>query len=179
MKRYSKKIWRRLKGREESEISANASVAINRSHEVLDSQTPETKQKIVDVKITDLWQIAYEELSPADRGILASTSPQVEKPSLHRSKTLEIVDDVIEATKRQYEEYQKGGLRIRKGPDKDDINLRDIAHKILNATLSFRGIANVLVAGDQTGTASIAWGIVLLGLTVCVLLEAPDFLTAN
>ncbi|KAI3054171.1 hypothetical protein CBS147352_3829 [Aspergillus niger] len=167
MKRYSKRIWRRIKGREDGESFANSSLAITQSHDVLDPQkTPETKQKIADVKITDLWQIAYEELSPADRDILASTSPQLGKPSLHRSKTLEIVDDVIEATKRRYEEYQKGGLKIRKGPDKDDISLRDVAHKILNATLSFRGIANVLVAGDQTGTASIVWGIVLLGLTI-------------
>ncbi|GLA66724.1 hypothetical protein AtubIFM54640_009308 [Aspergillus tubingensis] len=163
MKRYSRKIWRKIKGGEDGHPSSAT------PRVVLDQQNlgnvPDATQQIAEVKGTDLWQIAYEELSPADKGTLASIQ-QVGQPSLQRSKTLEVVDDVIEATKKQYEEYQKGGLKIRKGPEKDDINLRDIAHKILNATLSFRGIANVLVAGDQTGSASIAWGIVLLGLTV-------------
>ncbi|GLA98339.1 hypothetical protein AtubIFM57143_006280 [Aspergillus tubingensis] len=167
MKRYSKRIWRKFKGKEDGEpSSAVSSVVLT---EAFGSQNPDespaTTQKVVEMKGTDLWQIAYEDLSPADKGVLAGTQ-QIERPSLNRSKTLEVVDDVIEATKKQYEEYQKGGLKIRKGADKDSINIRDIAHKILNATLSFRGIAGVLVSGDQTGTASIAWGIVLLGLTI-------------
>lgn len=176
MKRYSKRIWRKFKGKEDGEpSSAVSSVVLT---EAFGSQNPDespaTTQKVVEMKGTDLWQIAYEDLSPADKGVLAGTQ-QIERPSLNRSKTLEVVDDVIEATKKQYEEYQKGGLKIRKGADKDSINIRDIAHKILNATLSFRGIAGVLVSGDQTGTASIAWGIVLLGLTVCVLPEGHRF----
>ncbi|GJP92887.1 hypothetical protein AlacWU_05786 [Aspergillus niger] len=167
MKRYSKKIWRRIKGGEDGNTSsANSSVVLNETYGAQTSSiAPNTTPQLLEVKGTDLWQIAYEELSPADKGMLAGNQ-QDNRPSLHRSNTLEVVDDVIEATKKQYEEYQKGGLRIKKGADKDDINVRDIAHKILNATLSFRGIANVLVAGDQTGTASIAWGIVLLGLTI-------------
>lgn len=177
MKRYSKRIWRRIKGGEDANTSVvKSSVPNTQDCDVQSSgESPEIKQQSADVSVTDLWQIAYEELSPADKGVLAGMQ-QIEKPSLQRSKTLQIVDDVIEATKRQYEEYQKGGLKIRKGGDKDDINIRDVAHKILNATLSFRGIANVLVAGDQTGSASIAWGIVLLGLTVCVLLEPPKMM---
>ncbi|KAI2841165.1 hypothetical protein CBS11350_6599 [Aspergillus niger] len=167
MKRYSKKILRKFKGREDDKtLSAVSSVALNDSRGAqIPGESLATTQQIVDARKTDLWQIAYEDLSPADKGVLADTQ-QVGRPSLQRSKTLEVVDDVIEATKKQYEEYQKGGLKIRKGADKDAINVRDIAHKILNATLSFRGIANVLVGGDQTGTASIAWGIVLLGLTI-------------
>ncbi|PWY68740.1 NACHT and WD40 domain protein [Aspergillus eucalypticola CBS 122712] len=167
MKRYSKSIWRRFKGKEDVKPSSAVSPVV--FNEAYGAQNPErspaTTQQIAEVKGTDLWQIAYEDLSSADKGVLAGTR-EVERPSLHRSRTLEVVDDVIEATKKQYEEYQKGGLKIRKGADKDAINVRDIAHKILNATLSFRGIAGVLVSGDQTGTASIAWGIVLLGLTI-------------
>lgn len=180
MKRYSKKILRKFKGREDDKtLSAVSSVALNDSRGAQNSgESLATTQQIVDARKTDLWQIAYEDLSPADKGVLADTQ-QAGRPSLHRSKTLEVVDDVIEATKKQYEEYQKGGLKIRKGADKDAINVRDIAHKILNATLSFRGIANVLVGGDQTGTASIAWGIVLLGLTVCALPEAHRFRMLN
>ncbi|RAH54376.1 WD40 repeat-like protein [Aspergillus piperis CBS 112811] len=167
MKRYSKRIWRRVKGGEDANTSVVKCPGPNTQHyDVQKSgKSPEIEQQSGDMKVTDLWQIAYEELSPADKGVLAGMQ-QIEKPSIQRSKTLQIVDDVIEATKRQYEEYQKGGLKIRKGAGKDDINIRDVAHKILNATLSFRGIANVLVAGDQTGSASIAWGIVLLGLTI-------------
>ncbi|KAI3006741.1 hypothetical protein CBS147346_3641 [Aspergillus niger] len=167
MKRYSKRIWRKFKGGEDGKpSSAVSSVVLDETYGAQRAGNhPATTQQIVEVKGTDLWQIAYEDLSPADKGVLADTQ-QVGRPSLHRSKTLEVVDDVIEATKKQYEEYQKGGLKIRKGADKDSINVRDIAHKILNATLSFRGIANVLVGGDQTGTASIVWGIVLLGLTI-------------
>ncbi|RDK41662.1 WD40 repeat-like protein [Aspergillus phoenicis ATCC 13157] len=167
MKRYSKRIWRRIKGGEDANTSVvNTSTPTTQQCDVQNSgKAPEIKSQSANVNVTDLWQIAYEELSPADKGVLAGMQ-QTGNPSIHRSKTLQVVDDVIEATKRQYEEYQKGGLKIRKGGDKDDINIRDLAHKILNATLSFRGIANVLVAGDQTGSASIAWGIVLLGLTI-------------
>ncbi|OOF94051.1 hypothetical protein ASPCADRAFT_208654 [Aspergillus carbonarius ITEM 5010] len=125
MKRYSKRIWRKVKGGEDARSARGSFPTV--------SEPPYTDKK--------------SEILPA---------VQQEK----------IVDDVIEATKRQYEDYRKGGLKIKKRADKDDINLRDIAHKILNATLSFRAIVDVFVSGDQSLVASSAWGIILLGLTV-------------
>ncbi|RAK99592.1 uncharacterized protein BO80DRAFT_465924 [Aspergillus ibericus CBS 121593] len=167
MKRYSKKIWRKVKGGEDTPPSLKSLPTVSESsHALHKAETvPEIKKEKVDAVRRDLWQIAYQELASTDRDILARTQ-KVAQAKGHHGKILHIVDDVIEATKKQYEDYQKGGLKIKQGADKDDINLRDVAHKILNATLSFRAIVDVFVSGDQSLVASSAWGIILLGMTI-------------
>ena len=56
------------------------------------------------------------------------------------ARTVRKLEEVIRLTEQQYEDYRNGGLKISRGPDKD-INFRDIAHRILDATLSFKGTA--------------------------------------
>ncbi|PWY70815.1 WD40 repeat-like protein [Aspergillus sclerotioniger CBS 115572] len=167
MKRYSKRIWRRMKGgddtrspRESFSTASEYSFTVQKSDKL-----PQIRQEKADSCPKDLWQIAYKDLGPTDREILARNQKEAQSKG-HHGKALQIVDDVIEATKRQYEDYRKGGLKIKQGPDKEDINIRDIAHKILNATLSFRAIVDVFVSGDQSLVASSAWGVILLGLTI-------------
>ncbi|PYI03229.1 WD40 repeat-like protein [Aspergillus sclerotiicarbonarius CBS 121057] len=167
MKRYSKRIWRKVKGGEDSRSSLKGSSTVSESTNTLQKpeNLPVIKHEKADSSRRDLWQVAYQELGPTDREILARTQ-RIAQSKGHHGKVLHIVDDVIEATKRQYEDYRKGGLKIKQGADKEDINLRDIAHKILNATLSFRAIVDVFVSGDQSLVASSAWGIILLGMTI-------------
>lgn len=57
-------------------------------------------------------------------------------------------------------------MKITRGSGKEDINIRDIAHRILDATLSFKNIINAIAAFDPTNHASSAWAIVSLGLTM-------------
>lgn len=113
----------------------------------------------------DLWQIAYEALSDSDRQTLLAVR-QLIRTDDHdgHTKTLGIVDEVIRLTKEQYENYQKGGIKIKQG--EKDINFRHVAHKILDATLSFKDIVNAIVMFDPTGHAASAWTIVSLGLTM-------------
>ena len=84
------------------------------------------------------------------------------------ARTVRKLEEVIRLTEQQYEDYRNGGLKISRGPDKD-INFRDIAHRILDATLSFKDIISAIATFDPTSHASSAWAIVSLGLTVCAL----------
>lgn len=122
----------------------------------------------------DLWQVAYNRLSDKDQEILspnrvATQSSHVVDDRENHVKTLEMVDDVVRLTEKQYEEYRKGGLKIKRGSGEEEINLRDIAQRILDAALSFKDIVKSIVAFDPTGHASSAWAIVSLGLTVWLL----------
>lgn len=85
------------------------------------------------------------------------------------TKILEELEAVIQLTEQQYEDYQKGGLKIIQGSSKEDINIQDIAHRVLDATLSFKDVISAIAAFDPTSHASSAWAIVSLGLTVCLL----------
>ena len=121
----------------------------------------------------DLWQIAYNKLSHEDQQILSADRPSLQSnPTIEHGKDTEILgklDEVIQLTKQQYENYRSGGLKITQGSGKEEINIRDTAHRILDATLSFKDIINAIAAFDPTSHASSAWAIVSLGLTVCVL----------
>ncbi|KUL83146.1 hypothetical protein ZTR_10986 [Talaromyces verruculosus] len=115
-------------------------------------------------KPKDLWQAAYDQLDESQKHILST----VEIPFRSNNGTpqaIDVIDTVIEATKVQYEEYQNGGLKIRRSKG-DDINLRKILENTINAALSFKEIITSLVAFDPTQHASSAWAIVSLGLTM-------------
>lgn len=121
----------------------------------------------------DLWQIAYEKLSDEDQQLLSADQPSSQSNQVadHRkdARTLGRLEEVIRLTEQQYEDYQNGGWKIKQGSGKEDINIRNTAHKILDATLSFKDIISAIAAFDPTNHASSAWAIVSLGLTVCVL----------
>ena len=111
-----------------------------------------------------MWQVAYSKLTPSSQQILSSAQ-LTDDSSGRLVRTEQVLDQVIQATKDRYEACQKGGFPIHQSRV-GDINLRDVAQKILNATLSFKDIINTVVAFDPTGHASSAWMIVSLGLKV-------------
>ncbi|KAK5696319.1 hypothetical protein LTS12_028582, partial [Elasticomyces elasticus] len=122
-----------------------------------------------DTEPQDLWQIAYESLSNEDQQDLSADqlSSQSTQTIDNRkdAKTLEKLEEVIQLTEQQYEDYQKGGLKITRGSGKDDINIRDIMHKILDAALSFKNVISAIAAFDPTSHAASAWAIVSVGLS--------------
>lgn len=110
--------------------------------------------------LQDLWKSAFDLLSREERNALQT--------NLVSSSTTATLNDVIETTREKYEIYQeKGGIRIRKSTG-EEVNIRKISKKIINATLSFKEVISAGVACDPTGHAASAWAIVSLGLTVCV-----------
>ncbi|KAI2885980.1 hypothetical protein CBS13152_7275 [Aspergillus niger] len=106
----------------------------------------------------DLWKSAFDLLSREEQNALQT--------SLVPSSTTDALNDVIETTKEKYEIYQeKGGIRIRKSTG-EEINIRKIFKRIINATLSFKEVISAGVACDPTGHAASVWAIVSLGLTM-------------
>ncbi|BCR98592.1 NACHT and WD40 domain protein [Aspergillus luchuensis] len=106
----------------------------------------------------DLWKSAFDLLSREEQNAL--------RTSLVSSSTTDALNNVIETTKEKYEIYQeKGGIRIRKSTG-EEISIRKISKKIINATISFQEVISAGVACDPTGHAASAWAIVSLGLTM-------------
>ncbi|OJJ81248.1 NACHT and WD repeat domain-containing protein [Aspergillus glaucus CBS 516.65] len=144
-----------------------------------------------DSGLKDLWQVAYEseKLSDKDRQNLSPTQATTESCCVdghgHRVKTVQLIDKVVRLTEKQYENYCKGGWNISQGAGKEDIKLRDVGQRILDATLSFKDIISKVAVFDPTGHASSAWGIVSLGLTMTqnhikirnALFKSSEFLT--
>lgn len=76
-----------------------------------------------------------------------------------------VIEDVIEITEERYKEYQEGGIKIQKSTG-EDVNLRKLSRKILNAALSFKDIVNTTVPFDPTQHAANAWAVISLALSV-------------
>lgn len=120
----------------------------------------------------DHWQIAYNKLDESERRLLSSvqfaapSSGSEDNEARGASRTEGILDQVVQTTREQYEEYQKGGLVIKR-PGTEDISIREVSQKILSCTLSFKDVITNIAAFDPTGHASSAWAVVSLGLTVC------------
>lgn len=169
-------LLNKLKSREGSQPSPN----LNRLDSSAVSQTDaadylqqshKRNQKEAESQQKDLWNVAYKELSDRERQFLSKLQPTTPLTCVdgheHRVSTLDLVNEVIQLTETQYVEYQQGGWKIRQGLEKEDINLRDVAQRLLNATLSFKDIISALVTFDPTSHTSSAWTIISLGLTVC------------
>lgn len=105
----------------------------------------------------DFWQMAYDELTESDQNTLATLLPAMtaEPRDAGRSRTKEILNQVVKTTEAQYmEKGRENGIRAT-------------AHRILNSALSFQDVVSNTMKFDPTGYASGAWAIVSLGLTVC------------
>ena len=113
-----------------------------------------------------MWQIDYEELDNKDQQVLERIQGNTREGHGDPVSTIGLVNKVIQLTEKRYKDYQEGGL-IRRGPGKDDANIRKLAHGILDATLSFKDVVSAVVAFDPTGHASSAWTIISLRLTIC------------
>lgn len=115
-------------------------------------------------EVPDHWQVAYDKLNETERRLLSAVQSTAQ-PSSSPLETEKVLDEVVRITKEQYLEYEKGGLKIHRSGGQH-IDLREIARKILNSTLTFKNVITNIVAFDPTGHASSAWGVVSLGLTV-------------
>ncbi|KAJ5647182.1 hypothetical protein N7490_003554 [Penicillium lividum] len=115
----------------------------------------------------DLWQCAFEQLDQKDQDVLRSGHQSVSKERDEIDfRPKNIVEQVIESTENMYHEYQQeGGIKV-KNPMGEDVELRKVAEKILNAAISVQNVINKGVACDPTGHAASAWALVSLGLTM-------------
>ncbi|KJK64202.1 NACHT domain protein [Aspergillus parasiticus SU-1] len=104
----------------------------------------------------DLWQRAFDELN----GDLKGRLRQDEAMSPENA-----IKEVIDRTKESFEAYQNGGLKFKKYDGKE-VNVRDVAKKILNSAIHCSDIIKGIAAFDPSNHASSAWGIVSLGLTM-------------
>ncbi|RHZ45339.1 uncharacterized protein CDV56_101549 [Aspergillus thermomutatus] len=102
-----------------------------------------------------------------ERDILSrvQATPRQESNDKNRSQTVAVIDGVIQITEEQYKRYQQGGIRIHRSTG-EDIDLRMLSRKILNAALSFKDIVNTVVSFDPTHHAAGAWAVISLGLSV-------------
>lgn len=88
----------------------------------------------------DLWKEAFDGLSPEkQKYIPASKIPATDA-----------IEDVIKTTTQKYEEWQKGGLRVRR-KGKEDINLRDVSESIIWGAMKAKDIISTIVSFDPTG----------------------------
>ncbi|KAB8210423.1 WD40-repeat-containing domain protein [Aspergillus parasiticus] len=133
----------------------------------------------------DLWKAAYANLDPEDQRRLTLLHDSNGGGHANReSQMVEIINTVIETTKKQYDEHQRRGLKIKRSRG-DDINIRDSALKIVSATLSFRDIITAIAVFDPTGYADKVWGLVSVGLGMiqnhqdlqASIFQASEFLT--
>ncbi|KAK9847015.1 wd40 domain protein, partial [Penicillium brevicompactum] len=119
----------------------------------------------------DHWQIAYNKLNESEKRHLSGVQFAAQSSSSKDNdvpgplRTEGILSQVVQTTREQYQEYQKGGLVIKRSGT-EDIYIREISQKILSCTLSFKDVITNIVAFDPTGHASSAWAVVSLGLTM-------------
>ena len=172
---FTRKLQDKLKGSKSSQPSPNPTpTGSSPSASIADAvqnpaQSPERDSQAAETHPKELWEAAYQELSDKDRRTLSQIRATRKPASLcasgHNGEMVDLVDNVIESTEQKYRDYQRRGV-IERGPDKEDINVRDAAHKTLDAALSFKDLISAAVAFDPTGHASSVWTLVSFGLTV-------------
>ncbi|KAE8380182.1 hypothetical protein BDV26DRAFT_290576 [Aspergillus bertholletiae] len=120
----------------------------------VDTKTPgDTKDEPGNV---DLWQRAFDELNADLRGHLRENEAMSPE---------NVIQEVIDRTKESFEAFQNGGLKFKKYDGKE-VNVRDVAKKILNSATRCSEIIKGIAAFDPSNHASNAWAIVSLGLTM-------------
>ncbi|KAJ5322943.1 hypothetical protein N7452_011232 [Penicillium brevicompactum] len=103
----------------------------------------------------DLWKEAYDSLDPSQQKHLGSEGVPATAA----------INQVVDDTTAKYEQWQKGGLKIRR-KDGNDINLRDCSERILNAALQASDVITKAVSFDPTGKASTAWMVISFGMSI-------------
>lgn len=118
----------------------------------------------------DLWQTAYDQLDKTQQRVLTAVGVAAQPNGYgyygFGLPTRQILDKIIQTTKEEYEEYQAGGWKIR-GLKGENIDVRNVSERIINAASSVKDIVSTVMAFDPTSHAYCAWAIVSLGLTVC------------
>ena len=138
-----------------------------RNRRIIPRINSKTESQRILTRSSQTAKAAYANLDPEDQRRLTLLHDSNEGNHAKReSQMVEIVNTVIETTKKQYDEHQRRGLKIRRSRG-DDINIRNSALKIVSATLSFRDIIMAVAVFDPTGYADKVWGLVSVGLGVC------------
>lgn len=109
----------------------------------------------------DLWKEAFDNLDPSRQPYVAANGVS----------STSAIDQVIKDTTAKYEQWQKGGLKIRR-KDGEDINLRDCAERVLGAAMKASNVISTAVSFDPTGHASSAWMVISFGMSVIFLSQA-------
>ncbi|KAL4795224.1 hypothetical protein BDV19DRAFT_389361 [Aspergillus venezuelensis] len=104
----------------------------------------------------DLWQMAFDEL---DENLKEILSPSASKAKLPES----VIQEVINRTEETFKAYQNAALKFKKYNGKE-INVRDVAGKILKSAIHCSEIVKGVASFDPSGHAASAWGIVSFGL---------------
>ncbi|CAG8412797.1 unnamed protein product [Penicillium salamii] len=121
----------------------------------------------------DLWKEAFEKLDAKHQTYLC----------VDGASSLDATNDVISTTRESYINWKKTGLKFHRA-NGDEVKIRDLAETILGAAMQFQNMIKAGAACDPTGYASMAWGVVSVGLTVATnsierrnaIFEAPEYL---
>lgn len=105
----------------------------------------------------NLWQEAFAKLDDRQRDLLSK---------IEESQGPIVVQTVADETEKRYREFHKGRGKMSQDKDKNDINLRAAAEKILSSVLRSKKLIDAGVAFDPTGHAASAWTIISLGLQI-------------
>lgn len=127
-----------------------------------EKSTPELEQPVPERPIQqpparrDLWKEAFDSLDPSEQRYVAESSGV---------SATAAIQQVIDDTTAKYEQWRKGGLKIRR-KDGNDISLRDCSERILGAAMKASEVISTAVSFDPTGQASSAWTIISFGMSV-------------
>ena len=118
---------------------------------------PSTTVLEVGTRNRNLWQEAFAALDGVQQDLLSSIE-NLQGPNL--------VQSVVDETKKRYRESQEAGWKMSRANGKSETNLRAAAEKILSSVLRFKDLIDAGVTFDPTGHAASAWTIISLGLRI-------------
>lgn len=150
-----------------AEVQSDHTLAVPAS--VSSSQLSKKTTQLKDTFLPqDLWQSAFDQLDPKEKDNLSQTRVSASLTNTDKGnlpQTTVIIDEVIKITEKRYKEYQQGGIKIKRSTG-EDVDLRKLSQKIIDAALSFKDIISTAANFDPTNHAASAWAVVSLGLTV-------------
>ena len=106
----------------------------------------------------DLWQTAFDQLDDKQQQNLLRAQPESKG---NKASSRELIDEIVQVTKQQYEEYQQ----------KSDKILRKASRKIIDALLSYKDLISAAAGLVPTQHAASAWAVVSVSLNVCISLH--------
>ncbi|KNG82575.1 hypothetical protein ANOM_009752 [Aspergillus nomiae NRRL 13137] len=104
----------------------------------------------------DLWQRAFDQLNEDLKRQLREDEAKSPENA---------IKEVIDSTKESFKAYQNGGLKFKKY-NGEEVNVREVAKRILDSAIHCSEIIKGIAAFDPTNHASSVWTIVSLGLTM-------------
>ena len=91
----------------------------------------------------DLWKEAFDGLNEEQKKLVTQGQSQA-------GSTTDAINGVIDHTKEKYTEWQKSGLKVKR-KNGEDIDVRAVTEKVLNAALQAQSLIANIAAFDPTG----------------------------